>query len=280
MTEWIDLTLYSALLALCWFLFPNLAWPQWLAGRNPEWFAAHPEEAKRLATSRRGRLFAYFCGAVSIAALLSYQLDLWPAALRQTSGAKWPVLYAITIVSVLACLIYLGIRAALVGARVRATVPMAERRQASLAVRSVGDFVPRWLRVATYVLVGAHLGAWIVTGALDLYVLPDFWSRFAGPFVFHAILFAYAGWAVTRPADAADRLLGPASRRATVRFAFVSQYYLLVWGGLRLYESVRPNLGFDLERALQLLIVLFILGSALVLALSSHSLKQTRPAGP
>jgi hypothetical protein len=279
MTEWIDLTLYSALLALCWFLFPSLDWPQWLARRNPEWFASHPEEAKDLATSRRGRLFAYFCGALSIAALISYQLDLWPAALGRTSGAKWPVLYTITIVSVLACLVYLGVRAALVGARVRATVPIAERRQASLAVRSLGDFVPRWLRIATYVLVGAHLGAWVVTGVLELYVLPDFWGRFAGPFVFHAILFACAHWAVGRPADAADRLFGPASRRATVRFAFASQYYLLAWGGLRLYESVRPDLGFDLERVLQLVIVLFILASALVLALSSRSLKQTRPAG-
>ena len=87
MTEWIDFSVYAAMIAAYWFVFAGWASPlalQMAADRNEEWMSANSE---RLTTLLRGRWLVgsawflrscYAWGAISLVVLLATQVGAWP----------------------------------------------------------------------------------------------------------------------------------------------------------------------------------------------------------
>jgi hypothetical protein len=259
MSEWIDVSVYAAMIASYWFVSARWAQAmmlQMIADRNEDWLAANRE---RIGTLLRGRWmvgstwFMWACyawGTISLFVLLARQLGLWPQSLApMTTGSQpWEVLkdtHSSLLIVGLLC--YLAIIVASTRL-IRKDVPLAERRRASLTPRTIHDFVPRWFSIGVYVLVGIHLAAWIIVGTLGLSSSPDFWVRFAGPVAFSAIFLLIANATVNRRFS---DFLGMHDRRVGVRFAFGSLIYVQFMFGLRLVGEVAGP-SFEVDRFLHL----------------------------
>ncbi len=116
--------------------------------------------------------------------------------------------------------------------------------------------------MGTYALIGVHLTAWVVVGALELYSTQGFWVRFAAPVFFSAVLLVIAHANVNRRFS---DFFGFHDRRLGVRFTFMSLIYVQVMFALRLYgEMVGPS--FEVARAMHLALVLLLTLTMLVLA--------------
>lgn len=273
MSEWIDVSIYAAMIVSYWFVFAGWAQAMTLemvTDRNADWLAANHERA---ATLLRGRWmvgstwFLWSCyawGALSVAVLLAAQLGAWPQLLSTSSRGSqpWEVLKDThSLLLIVGLLYYLGV-VVVSSRRVRTDVPLAERRQASLKPRTLDDFSPRWLSMGTYALIGVHLTAWVVVGALELYSTQGFWVRFAAPVFFSAVLLVIAHANVNRRFS---DFFGFHDRRLGVRFTFMSLIYVQVMFALRLYgEMVGPS--FEVARAMHLALVLLLTLTMLVLA--------------
>lgn len=273
MSEWIDLSIYAAMIVSYWFVFAGWAQAMTLemvTDRNADWLAANHERA---ATLLRGRWmvgstwFLWSCyawGALSVAVLLAAQLGAWPQLLSTSSRGSqpWELLKDThSLLLIVGLLYYLGV-VVVSSRRVRTDVPLAERRQASLKPRTLDDFSPRWLSMGTYALIGVHLTAWVVVGALELYSTQGFWVRFAAPVFFSAVLLVIAHANVNRRFS---DFFGFHDRRLGVRFTFMSLIYVQVMFALRLYgEMVGPS--FEVARAMHLALVLLLTLTMLVLA--------------
>ena len=279
MTEWIDFSVYAAMNAMYWFVSAGWAsaWVlQMVADRNDEWLTVNQERAHILLPGRwlvGSRWFQWSCyawGSVSLAILLAIQVDAWPpqflsAATR--ASPRWEVLKeAHSTLLIIGLVCYFAVTVVSMR-RVAKDVPLPERRRATLTPRTVSDFVPRWFRMVTYALIGAHLAGWVVVGTLGLYATPGFWVRFAGPVTFTGIFLLIAHAMVDRRASDA---LGVHDRRLGVRFAFGSLIYAQVMFAIRLYaEIVGPS--FDVDRAMHLaLVLMLVLGMALLAFAQRH----------
>ncbi len=259
MTEWIDFSVYAAMIIAYWCVSASWARAmtlQMVADRNEGWLA---ENGERAAALLRGRWmvgsawFRWACyawGAISLAVLLARQLGAWPATIAPPTagGRQWDALkdaHATLLLIGLIC--YFAI--IVVSTRlIQKDVPLAERRRASLTPRAIHDFVPRWFSRGAYLLVGIHLAAWVVVGVLGLASSPDFWIRFAAPVAFSAIVLFIAHATVDRRFS---DFVGMHDRRLGVRFAFASLIYVQFMFGLRLYgEIAGPS--FDVDRILHL----------------------------
>ena len=280
MTEWIDFSVYAAMIAAYWFVFAGCASPlalQMAADRNEEWMSANIE---RLTTLLRGRWLVgstwflrscYAWGAISLVVLLAMQVGAWPEFLSTATvgSERWEVLKdAHSALFIVGLLYYFGV-VIVSTRRIYKDVPLAERRQASLTPRSLDNFVPRWLSVATYVLIGGHLAAWIFVGTMGLYSAPGFWVRFVGPVVFSGIFLVVAHANVNRRMS---DFFGFPDRRLAVRFTFGALIYAQFMFALRLFgEVVGPS--FEVNRAMHLALVL---GTVLAMA----ALVSTSKTGP
>jgi hypothetical protein len=275
MTEWIDFSVYAAMIVAYWF--GSAGWAramtlQMIADRNEDWLAANGERA---ATLLRGRWMVgstwfrracYAWGAISLAVLLARQLGVWPASVPPAGSQHWEVLkdaHATLLITGLIC--YLAV--IVVATRlIRKDVPLAERRRASLTPRVMHDFVPRWFCTGTYVLVGIHLTAWIVVGMLGLSSSPDFWIRFSAPVVFSGIVLLIAHATVDRRFS---DFVGMHDRRLGIRFAFGSLIYVQFMFGLRLYgEVVGPS--FEVDRFMHLSLVLMLVVATVALMFTAR----------
>jgi hypothetical protein len=188
---------------------------------------------------------------------------------RDGGSERWEVLKDVhSTLLIVGLLYYFGV--VIVSTRhIYKDVPLAERRQASLTPRSLNNFVPRWLSVATYVLIGGHLAAWVFVGTMGLYSAPGFWVRFAGPVVFSGIFLVVAHANVNRRVS---DFFGFPDRRLGVRFTFGALIYAQLMFALRLYgEVVGPS--FEADRAMHLALVL---GTVLAMA----ALASVSKAGP
>ena len=209
MSEWIDVSIYAAMIVLYWFVFAGWAQAMTLemvADRNADWLAANHERA---ATLLRGRWMVgstwflrscYAWGTFSLIALFARQLELWPLSLASLSAGSqpWEALKDThSSLLIIGLLYYFGV-VVVSSRRVRTDVPLAECRQASLKPRTLDDFSPRWLSMGIYALIGVHLTAWVVVGGLELYSTQGFWVRFAAPVFFSAILLVIAHANVNR----------------------------------------------------------------------------------
>jgi hypothetical protein len=278
MSEWIDLSVYAAMIVAYWFLFASWAQAatlEMVADRNGDWLAANRE---RMAQLLRGRWmvgstwFLWSCyawGTFSLVALLARQLGVWPLSVASLSAGSqpWEALKdAHSSLLIIGLFYYFGI--VIVSMRLmHKDVPLADRRRATLTPRTVNDFVPRWFSIATYVLVGIHLATWVIVGVLGLSSTPGFWERFAAPLSFSIIALVIAHATVNRRVS---DFLGFHDRRIGVLFAFGSLIYVQFMFALRLYADV-VDPSFELDRLMHLSLVLMMALAILALAIVGRS---------
>jgi len=265
MSEWIDLFIYAILIVAFWFAAPRWATRFALlnvADRDPDWVAGHPEAASQLASSRWYLRVCQIFGALSLGALLSLQIGLWPHA-SSAAPERWQLLRDIAAASMLVGLVFSVACGTLFSRWLGKQVPLAERRQAVLEPRAIDDFVPRWLRYLTYTLVAAQWSAWVFVGAVGFHVGPNFWAQFVTAILFSTIFYFLTRVSVNRPPGSLDRIFGPDYRRGEVRYSFLLELSVPVLLGLRLYAYTKDGFIVDPDRllwlALQLLLALGIL---------------------
>ena len=261
MSVWIDFLIYTVLILTVWIGVPALGsrfMLPLLADRNADWPAAHPEAAKAL-TANRWFLWSMAWGLVSLGVLTAFQFGLWPDALALSEADQWMALKDINSVLLITGLLGAAGWAAAFAVRVRNEVPLGEHRQATLEPRCIDDFVPRWVRIATYALIGVHLAVWVVVGALERSTIPGFWFRCAAPFVFSGLLFFITRAGVSRRPNALDRIVGPGYRREEVRLGFTLLINAQIMFGLRLFGEVAGPDAFDADRAMHLGLVVFVI---------------------
>lgn len=271
MTSWIDFAIYALLLIVLWFVNPRvmsrLAIPM-LADRNAEWLAAHPEVVE-ITRNRRWHIRLHDAlGTVSLTVLLTLQLGFWFPGQEQGQPTvePWIALWGITTLLVIAYLVVIGSTGLYYHRIVNRYIPIGERRQASLERRSIGDFVPVWAQLVTYALVMINLTAWVVTAISGQHDAPLFWTRLVLLFALSVFFHFAAVAAVARRPNAMDRVFGPPYRRKEVHLAFSMQLLPPIIGAVRLYEELADTIVFDINRAMQLGLVLMIIAAFLSFA--------------
>ena len=282
MTEWIDVLVYVALMIVIWFALPAAGarfTRALIADRNPDWLAAHAEVSHGMAHSRICRLVSYVFGTVSIAALVAAQAGVWPTSLSAPAfePERWMVLSDILTAAVMLWLVYAVSTGALFTRWLERTVPLAERRRASLERRSVEAFVSRRMRLAVYIAIGGHLAVWLIVGVLGAHTSSTFWPMFASQFAISFAFFVIARIVAERRPNSLDDIFGPAFRRTEVRFAFVAQLMPLMNGGMRLYEAITGIVPPGVDRLSRLGLVVFMV-AGVVIGFCRYT--WSTPAGP
>jgi hypothetical protein len=277
MTDWIDFAVYFLLVASLWIVYPTAQARLTLgmiADRNPGWFAANRDIAARIAASRWRLWVCYGLGTLCLGVLTAYQLGLWalPLAPGALPPPGWIVLWNLAMAALLAALIFGGAMAIHGYVRLVRLVPLAAQRRATLAPRRIDDFVPRPIRLAVHALVLATLAAWLMAGLLGTHSSPLFWPRLVIMFVLAGIFWGTSQYSVNRRPNFCDSLFGPGYRRWEVRLIFSTQLTLPTVGALRLYEEAFGLQLFDMSRAVQLGLSLFI--GAWLLGLSWIALRH------
>ena len=274
MTEWVDFSVYAALNVALWFVLP--AWSSqftalYVTDRNPEWVVSHPDVATRLL--RRG-WFHWILGGwgvLCLAALLALQVGALPPALatRLASQPAWEALKDLNSMLLLPGLLLFFVPALLFQRWLHRTVPLADRRTATLDRRSLDDFVPRWFQLMTYASVGIVLIAWLAVGAAGWYSTPIFWTRFAFLAALTPAFAFFVRLGVNRAPNSLDRVLGPRFRAGEVRYGFAMHLLPPIIGAVRLYEEVTDTALVDINRAMHLGVALIV--TVWVLRLAVHS---------
>ena len=282
MTDWIDFGVYAAFHAMLWFGLPaanaRFLMPI-LADRNPDWLQANPAEAERLARSRWFRVTSAMIGALGLAALLGVQLGVWPEALSAPvfEPHTWMVLSDVNVAVVLVWVVFNMACGALFTGWLERNVPLAERRHATLARRSIDDYVPRGVRRTIYTIVVLHLGLWLIVGVLmgvlGLETSREFWGMFAFAVAIALIFFLIVRSIALRRPNVMDRVFGPEYRRTEVRVAFGAQLLPLMNGLARLYEQASGTVLVDVDRASRLGLV-----AAMIAALVFFFVRYSRPS--
>jgi hypothetical protein len=262
MSEWVDVAVYSAFFVTVWGWLPSHIagfTGHVVAHRNPKFAAAHPETAVR---STGGTMFRVICGcwaAASVAVLLSVQQGLFDDWLPVAGAPRWESLKEAAAVLAIGGIAFFVASAFFFGRWLAVTVPLAERRRASLAPRSIDEYVSRRWQVSVYAVVALHLAAWLFVGVRGTYSTPAFWGTMLFQIAIAAILLGFVAISIRRKPNAMDRIAGPAYRRTEVRTTFALQLLPLGNGLARLYEEVTGTLLVDVNRVLHLAIVLIVL---------------------
>ena len=138
MTEWIDFSVYAAMIVALWFVLPMLSSRftlRFVADRNPEWLSSHPEVATKLTGGGWLRWVPYAWGVLSLAVLLIFQADLWPQAFGfvPEEAARWETLKDLNSTLLLPGILYFvgGALSSPGGCRKLCHVPIAGRRRSS-----------------------------------------------------------------------------------------------------------------------------------------------------
>lgn len=244
MSDWIDFTIYAAFLALLWIWFPSrmfCVWRSLARDRNRDWLARHPDQDRKLGDGRAILWPAYLAGALSVLAVVLVQTDLWPLAIfadGPRSYRNWQVMN----LSAMVFVAYAGF--AILILRMRGLkVPLAERRAATMEIRSVDMLVPRWRLVAVYTIGLANLAAYIAVGLLKLHAAPaEVYWRGLIPLVLVIGIFTFMAWrAVRRPPNRIDRIVGPNNRRIEMRIALNGMCLMLAAVDFLLFENAVQN---------------------------------------
>lgn len=281
MSEWIDFAIYASFTVVVWGTlsgsFRRLAIPV-IADRNTDWLAAHPDVGRRLANSHWFRRSCLLWEAVSIATLVAFLA--WPQLLPVLRDApRWEALKDLNSALFIGGLLYVAGCYAVFYRWLRGNVPLAQRRQATLTPRSIGDHVPRTFQYAVSALVILHLALWVAVGVTGRYATPGFWSGLAFQSAISGVFLWFAVGAVQRSPGALDRIFGSRYREIEVRAAVAVQLLPLMNGATRLYEQVAAPPPDSVRRFLHLALVLLIEVFALALAVglrkSSFDLDET-----
>jgi hypothetical protein len=263
MTEWVDFSVYAALNVALWFVLP--AWSSqfavlYVADRNPAWIESHPEVAKRLLVRGWFHWVLAVWGALCFAALLALQVGALPPTLstKLANQPAWEALKDLNSVLLLPGLLLFFVPALLFQRWLQRTVPLAHRRTATLARRTLDDFVPRSIQLAVYVLVGIVAIAWLFVGVMQLYSSSIFWGRFALLVALTPAFAFFVRLGVNRAPHSLDRLLGPRYRMGEVRYGFAMHLLPPVIGAVRLYEEITNTVLVDINRAMHLGVALIV----------------------
>lgn len=285
MSEWFDFFVYASSIIAFWFVLP--AWSArftlaTVADRNPQWPREHPDVSAKLSGASRARWLYHAWGIVSLAALFAFQAGLWP---RQWSPevlgmARWETLKDLnTLLLVPGVVAFVG-AGVLFSRWLISTVPLVERRRATLERRTIGNFVPRWAQVAVYALIGLNLAAWLGVAVLGWNATPKFWSRFVLVLVMTPVFLLFPRLSVRRPPQALDRIFGPRFRRTEVRYGVAMNLVLPLVGAFRLYEELAETVAFDVSRVMHLGLVLCLTAGTLRLARFAKGHAGPDAAGP
>lgn len=274
MSTWVDFAILAAVLAVFWFVVPSVGPRQtaaFVADRNPAWAVSHPDAIRRLLASR---WFAWSCcalGVLNLALLASVQVGLW---FDTSADNHWQALWGVTVLSLLALGAYHFAMYRVFLRWLNRRVPLAERRQATLAPRRIEQFVTPRLRYATYALVAAVPAAWLAVGALGHAPGAQFWKELANLAVLSAmfsVLFTFmARVSVARPQQMMDRAVGPRFRGIEVRAAFLIQLVPPVVGILVLAQHLAGATPLEVQRAIQLGLMVLIAWECLKQVLASQ----------
>ncbi|HEX5107910.1 MAG TPA: hypothetical protein VFV95_05670 [Vicinamibacterales bacterium] len=285
MTEWVDFSVYAALNVALWFVLP--AWSSqftalYVADRNREWIDSHPEVAKRLLARGWFHWVLAVWGALCLAALLALQVGALPPALATVPANEpaWWALKELNSVLLLPGLLLFFVPALLFQRWLQRTVPLADRRTATLARRSLDDFVPRRVQLAVYVLVGIVVIAWVLVGVMQLYSSAIFWGRFALLVAMTPTFAFFVRLGVNRAPNSLDRVLGPRFRVGEIRYGFAMHLLPPVIGAVRLYEEVMNTALVDINRAMHLGVALIVTGWVLRLTMHSRATSDMGSTGP
>ena len=285
MSEWFDLFIYASLIIAFWFVLP--AWSArftlaTVADRNPQWLRDHPDVAARFSGGSRVRWLCYAWGFMSLAALFAFQTGRWPHqwSPEALGMARWETLKELNTLLLLPGLVAFVAAGVLFSRWLTSTVPLAERRRATLERRTLDDFAPRWAQVAVYAAIALNLAAWLALAVLGWHTTPNFWERFLLVLVMTPVFLFFLRLGVRRPPQALDRIFGPSFRRAEVRYGLAMNLVLAVVGAFRLYEERAETVAFDVGRVLHLGLVLCVIVA--IWKLSQSARRKTGPdaAGP
>ncbi|HVJ29349.1 MAG TPA: hypothetical protein VNA66_03495 [Gammaproteobacteria bacterium] len=263
MSTWIDFAVYATLILLLFVLLPRngrqFILPT-IADRNPEWLGNHRDVVECLESSRWFLRACYVWAAVSIAVLLGVALDLFLAPFGAVTP-KWEVLKDLNGTFVFVGVLGWGACTLLWFRWLRAHVPPAETRRATLKPRVASDYLALPWRIAVEALTALHLGAWIVIGVLGLAGGAAYWSGFVF-IVAMTVMFAIVAAAVPqRRPGFADRVFGERLRRVELGAAYLLRLAPLITGGMLLSERVY---GLDPDRPGNLLLVSLIIAMLLL----------------
>lgn len=272
MTDWIDFVVYVVFILSIFFVYPwsqtKLAVPM-LADRNAKWVAENAGAIRRMESKGRWLIWLHFAfGAASLAILTSLQLGLWfpPQPGEPPMIEKWMVLWEVSMASLYIGMLIFGTIAVVSHLLFKRRIPIAEQRHANLERRSIDDFVPLRVRLATYALVFLNLAAWVTVAVLGWHDDPRFWARLVILFGLSGFFWLATSFAVGRRPNALDRLFGPDNRRGEVLLTFSTQFLPPVIGAVRLYEELANVIVFDINRAMFLGLALYVAAWALWIA--------------
>jgi hypothetical protein len=189
--------------------------------------------------------------------------------------ARWETMKELNTLLLLPGLVALVAAGVLFGRWLSKTVPLVERRRATLAPRTLDDLVPRWAQVAVYAAVALDLAAWLAVAASGWHTTPAFWQRFLLVLVMTPVLLLLPRVGVRRPPQALDRIFGPAFRRTEVRYGMAMNLVLPIVGASQLYEELAATTAFDVDRIMHLGVVLCV--SLGILRLAQFAGGQTGP---
>lgn len=259
MSTWIDFFVYAALTLVFWGCIPasgRFTIPV-VADRNPDWLLSHPEVERRLAANRWFRYSCRVWTVISLVALLAVQAGAWSPSLL-AAEPRWEALkdlnsalFVTGLLSVAGCFLWFE-------RWLRAAVPLATRRQATLARRSVDDYVPRPVQLAVYGIVILHLAVWLIVGVTGRHNTAGFWGMLVFQYAVSGFLLLMAITAVRRKPGAVDFVFGSGYRRTEVRMAMACQFAPLLNGAARLYEQMGGATPESLDRVSHLGLAVFV----------------------
>jgi len=275
MSEWIDFVVYVVQLVMLGVFIPRqsvqFTVPA-MVDRNPAWPASHPERMRAIASSRWFLNTFYAWTVLSIGALLSQRLGLFPS-IGSVDTPSWENLknlhglfMTVGVIGYLACFLYWTRWLA-------ATVPLAATRTATLKPRSPSDYLPGWWRWTIEALTAAQLAAWLILPALGFGGGRRYWATFAFAAAITVSMSVLAHYTTRRRPSYGDRLFGDAYRRLELRVYDVMRVVAPLALGAMTFGRIA---GLDVARPGHLAVVLF----SCILGFAFLRLRPAQPGAP
>jgi hypothetical protein len=248
MNEWIDFAVYATQLIVC-LLVTARCGAQFksavVVDRNAHWAAAHPQTIADLQRGGAWNLIVQAWAVVSVLILLAWRLDLQPAALKSPGVPGWRTLLATAYLLLSIGFVLFGLGAVIFTRWLKESVPLGERRSATLAPRSLDAFVPRGLKFAVFGLLIASVMARPVASQFYPERIADVRAGFTFSLATACILFFAVAFSVKRRPNVFDRVIGASFRKREVRACFALMAFSAVGGLVMLWTEIA---GLDGQR--------------------------------
>lgn len=240
MSEWIDFSVFAIQAIVLWIALPRHAarfTRPMLFDRNPQWAAANPELVAKLEHGGWWFKALQAWAIVTVIVLLMVRLG------KNTPG--WEVLMTTSnaLMAMGFVLFGLGIWRNL--RWLKRNVPLAEIRRASLAPRSIDDFVPRWMQYLIYGFMAVNILARPAAELIYPGRLGNIWGASILMLIMSLLMYLVATFGVARPPNQFDHAMGPNYRRLEVHVYFGIMVAIALTGLLNLLMEFN---GLDMRR--------------------------------